>query len=313
MKVSVVIPCHNAAAYLEQTLASVLAQSRPAAEVIVVDDASTDGSVAIARRFAAEHAQVQVVEEHNGSAPITRNHGAALATGDALMFLDADDLLGPIALAALHEALTRSPTGFAACPWFRIERHDGEWMRRPASCEPRREGQHPLDAWLRGWYHPPCSVLWSRQAFQTIGGWDETLIVNQDGDLVMRALASGLPLTLTAEGEALYRRLPEGEASVSGRRRTPEGLACSAEVVRRIAETLERRNILDEHRGSLAVAFDRLAAAARGVAPEVAAQCLADRRRYGDAGFPRVIRQAEAGARTSWRTVRGWFHHEQDV
>lgn len=86
MKVSVIVPCHNSARHLRQCLSSLWAQSCPAHEVVVVDDASTDGSAAIAEEF-----QTVWVRRHtNGGAGVARADGAARATGDVLAFLDSD-------------------------------------------------------------------------------------------------------------------------------------------------------------------------------------------------------------------------------
>ena len=261
MKVSVVIPCYNAGPYLAQTIGSVLEQTTPVHEVIVVDDGSTDDSLAIARRFAGARPEtVKVASERSGSAATTRNLGALLATGDALMFLDADDVLGPAAIEALSAALSDQPAGFSGCPWFRLQEVQGRWVSRPPSCAHRLPGQDALSAWLTGWYHPPCSVLWSREAFERAGRWDEHAGSNDDGDLAMRALVAELPFFETPHGAAYYRRLPAGHLSLSGTRFTRENLAARLHVVRKIAARLEDRGRVAGYRADIAAAFARIAA-----------------------------------------------------
>src|SRR5699024_4589951 len=88
MRVSVVMPVLNGEAYLAPTLRSVLNQTQPPAEIIVVDDGSTDRSLDIARSFGSP---VRAVPGPFGSAAAARQAGAAQASGEALMFLDADD------------------------------------------------------------------------------------------------------------------------------------------------------------------------------------------------------------------------------
>lgn len=286
MRVSVIVPCYNAAPYLGQALGSALAQSRSPDEVIVVDDGSTDGSPEIAESFGG---CVRVVSERRGNAPETRNRGAALATGEALLFLDADDVLGPWAVEALLDTL-RDKGGIAACSWSRLERVGGRWVRRPPSCAPRSPREDALSAWLQGWYHPPCSVLWTREAYEHTGGWDARARVNNDGDIMMRALALGIPLHVTTGGEAFYRRLPNGEASLSGRRFGPEGLKARVWVVRRVAEMLESQGRLTPYHGAFDVAFGRIALDCGAENPEIAESALRLRRQYGGPVWERLGR-----------------------
>lgn len=271
--ISVVIPCHDAERYLAQAVGSALDQELPPHEVIVVDDASEDGSLALARRLAAgAPGRVRVLSVFERSAAAARNAGAAAATGDALMFLDADDVLAPDALRGLAAALARRPNGVAMCSWYRLAVADGRWIARPPSSPARGPGQDPLSAWLCGWYHPPCSVLWSREAFERAGRWDDRVTVNDDGDLVLRALALGIPLVQARTGAALYRRLPPGETSLSAEGGTPHGLSSRLHVLRKLAHLLEDRGRLRRYRRPLRLALSLLATEARGNVPEIADQ-----------------------------------------
>jgi glycosyltransferase involved in cell wall biosynthesis len=282
MRLSIVVPCHNAEAWLAQTIGSALDQTRPPDELLIVDDGSTDGSLALARQFEDRcGGLVRVHAERSGQAPRTRNIGAQLATGDALMFLDADDVLGPRALEALAGLLSTEPAGFVACAWRRLERADGLWVARPPSCAPRRPGRDVLAAWLGGFYYPPCAVLWSREGFLRAGGWDERIACNQDGDLVMRALIDGVPFLETAAGTAYYRRLPEGRTSLSGSRFRPKGIAGRLRVIEKIAVRLEEQGRLDLYRPALFKAFGLIAEDARGRAADLYAQARSLARLYG--------------------------------
>jgi len=221
MRISIVVPCHNAGDYLAETLQSALAQSRPPDEIIVVDDGSSDASINVARSFGDA---VRVVERRNGSAAETRNQGHALASGDAVMFLDADDVLGPDALEGLVAMPALANRGVVCSPWQRLELRDGTWLRRPPSCASRLPGEDPLKAWLRGWYHPTSSVLWAREALERAGRWNREAGVNDDGDLMMRAFALGVPFGVATCGSVYYRRLPDSSLSLSGKRCTLVGL-----------------------------------------------------------------------------------------
>ncbi len=91
--VSVIIPCFNRRTMLPAALDSVLAQTEPLAEIIVVDDGSTDGSQGVVRQYAADtNGLVQLIEQENAGPSAARNRGLAVSRGDYVAFLDADDL-----------------------------------------------------------------------------------------------------------------------------------------------------------------------------------------------------------------------------
>lgn len=294
-RLSVIVPCHNAAPYLAQTLGSLLDQSRVPDEIIVVDDGSTDGSLAIARQFAAaggDRVRIRVHSEHSGNAPRTRNIGASMATGDSLMFLDADDLLAPDTVESMLGARHDNPSaGIVVCPWRRLELQDDVWLSAPASCAPRSASQDALAAWLCGWYYPPCAVCWSSTVFNELGGWDEEAAMNQDGDLIMRALAHGVALHESATGTAYYRRMPEGETSLSGKRFTFSGLAGRIRVIAKIAHILQERGRLEPYRDALGYAFDLISADATGRFAGLSHQAQAYSRQFGPAAWRRVLRR----------------------
>ena len=276
MQVSVVIPVHNGARFLAQTLRTLLNQTAPPAQIVVVDDGSDDDSAAVARGFGPA---VEVIRGRFGGAAAARVAGVERTTGDALMFLDADDLLGMDVLEALGGVLARHPDAIACCDWMRYERIGRTWQARPASCPPRRPGQTPLQAWLTGWYHPPCAVLWSRAAYDRSGGWDPAVLVNNDGDVTMRALAAGVDLVQSARGTSYYRRLPDGAVSLSGRRFTADGLASRLAVLDRLSARLDGAGGADATRRALAEAYGNVA----GDAEAAGEARLAARAREGDA------------------------------
>ena len=283
MRVTVIIPVHNGATFLPQTLKSVLYQGRTPDEVIVVDDGSKDDSAQIAASFGPT---VQVIRGLYGGAAAARVAGYERATGDALMFMDADDLLGVDVLAALESTLTNHDGAIACCDWLRYERIGAIWQARPASCAPRRAGQSALSAWLTGWYHPPCSVLWSRRAYEVSGGWDPEIFVNNDGDLMMRALAEGVDLVKSHQGTSYYRRLPDGAVSLSERRFTPAGLASRLRVLDGLSRKLEQSHYLGASRSALAEAYGNLAGDAAAVGEvDLASQAAKQDIRYGGTHF----------------------------
>lgn len=111
--ISVVIPSRNRRPALAHAIASVRGQSLPVHEIIVVDDASTDGTADWLER---DHPDIRVIAlEHRQGAPQARNLGVAAATGEFVAFLDSDDSFTPDKLARQIAALQRSGTAFSTC------------------------------------------------------------------------------------------------------------------------------------------------------------------------------------------------------
>jgi len=252
VKVSVVMPCYNAAPWIGVALWSLLNQTLLPHEIIVVDDGSSDDSAAIAEAFGTP---VRVLRVANGGAAAARARGAAEATGDALLFMDADDLVAPDTLAAQAACLDAHPDTIALTPWRRYVCRDDAWLVRPASCPPRRKGQDDLQAWLSGWYHPPCAVLWSPAAFERSGGWDPDITVNDDGDVMMRGLVRGNRLILSQHGTAFYRRLPGEAVSLSGHRKTEGGVISRLRVLDRITAMLANEDRIAPYADALRTAY----------------------------------------------------------
>lgn len=277
MRISVVIPCRDAEATLAQTIRSALAQTLPPAEVLVVDDRSADASAQIAGAFGRT---VKVLVPRGEGANRARLAGAEASRGEALVFLDADDLLAPNVLEELARALDREPDGVAGCAWRRLVWEDGVWRARPPSCARRGWLQDPLSAWLSGWFHPPCATLWSRAAYERSGGWDPDLRINQDGELMVRALAEGAPLTLTDRAIAYYRRAPLGRRSLSGGPPDRARVEARLAALRTVKAALDRRGRLKSYGGSLARAF-RTAAESAARFPDVARACRQEARALG--------------------------------
>lgn len=289
------MPVRDGEAFLAPTLRSLLYQTRPADEIIVVDNGSRDGSRAIAESFGDA---VTVITAPAGGASAARNAGAARAGGDALMFLDADDLLGPTVLEELMAALATRSGAVAGCPWMRYELEDGCWLARPASCAPRRPGQDYLAGWLTGWYHPPCSLLWSRSAYERSGGWDEEVLVNTDGDLMMRALVAGVPLVQTCGGTAYYRRLPGDAVSLSGRRKSRMGCESRLKVLDRIARLLDEKRQLRRYSRYLAEAYDTFAADCQPDLSDLERRATAAARTHGGSRWRRrVVKKLDLATR----------------
>lgn len=102
--VSIIIPIYNAAPYLARTWGSLSSQTYTQLEIILIDDGSRDASLDICRDIAVQDSRVKVLHHDNRGASFTRNRGIEEATGDYIMFVDADDALSPYSVEALLKA-----------------------------------------------------------------------------------------------------------------------------------------------------------------------------------------------------------------
>lgn len=123
--VSVIIPCYNAAATLEETVDSVHAQDIPGIQIVIVDDVSQDDTVGVATRLAQRHSGTVVLRRSvNGGAAAARNVGFQHAAGVYVTFLDADDLFGRNWLRLAIQHLQANPAvGALACGIELIDSH----------------------------------------------------------------------------------------------------------------------------------------------------------------------------------------------
>ena len=104
--VSIIIPCYNASRYIKETINSVLAQAYQNFEIIVINDGSTDQSSEIIKTI--KHDRIHLVEQENQGVSFSRNNGIALAKGEFIVFLDADDILHPNFLESRIFTLSKS-------------------------------------------------------------------------------------------------------------------------------------------------------------------------------------------------------------
>lgn len=219
--VSVVIPARNAADTLGDTLESLMRQSEPLFEAIVVDDGSTDATPRVAWEFAERDERFQLLRGRARGVSAARNTGLAVARGPWLLFLDSDDWIEPNALELLL-ARANEPDGPDAVvgAWARVA-PDGE------RSGPYRWDRHdrPVDCLATACAFPIHSCLVRRKL---VSGFDESLVTCEDWELWQRLAFSGAGFALVDECVALYRMRP-GAASSGGRQMLVDAL----EVIRR--------------------------------------------------------------------------------
>lgn len=216
-KVSVLIPCYNAAPYVGQTLASVAAQTWPNIEIVVVDDGSTDDSGRILEAF--EHPSLTVVRQDNRGQTAALNTALRHATGEFVQYLDADDLIDPDKIALQMARLEDRPLSVATSRWGRFY-GDPEATRFEPETAVQRD-LAPLD-WLvesrREGLGMMFPALWliPMAVVRAAGPWDEALTLNNDAEYFTRILLAADEVLFCGEARCRYRSGLAG--SLSGRK-----------------------------------------------------------------------------------------------
>ncbi|MGA8364200.1 MAG: glycosyltransferase family A protein [Solirubrobacteraceae bacterium] len=214
--VGVAIPAYNSELWLAQAIDSLLAQSSPPGDILVLDDGSTDATAAVAERFGAP---VRVVSQENAGIGAARNRAVELVRGEIVAFLDADDLYTPSSIAIRLGVLAEHPHVDVV---FGHERRFAEVLdgRPVPSGSP-----HPSPL--------PGSMLVRRSALQRVGPFPSGVRVAEGLDWLLRARELSVQ-DLTVEDQVVWRRV-HGENN-SLRHRDSMG-----EFARTLKASLDRR------------------------------------------------------------------------
>jgi glycosyltransferase involved in cell wall biosynthesis len=216
--VSILIPAYNSQEWVADTIRSAQAQTWPRKEIIVVDDGSTDQTLAVARQFSSK--EVSVVTQPNQGASAARNKALSLSQGEFIQWLDADDLLAPDKIAKQIEVVLRlnqkrtllssswgsffyrsNRTQFSPTPLWE-DLAPAEWLFRK------------LDANL---FMQTAVWLVSRELTEAAGPWDTQLSYDDDGEYFARVLLASEGTRFVPEARVLYRLSGAGSLSYIGR------------------------------------------------------------------------------------------------
>lgn len=208
-RVTVVIPTYNAETYLEPTLASVQAQTLRDFEVVLVDDGSRDGTLAVAHRF-ADRMDLRVLPQANAGPSAARNNGVRAARGHYCAFLDADDLMQPERLAEQTELLDAQPRlGLVHTDLMTFDERGIIHETRRAFSDPC--GGEILERLLLDNFITTSTVMARTERLIEAGLFDVQRRISEDFDLWLR-MAQRWPIGYIDRPLTRYRRRP-GSAS----------------------------------------------------------------------------------------------------
>jgi CDP-glycerol glycerophosphotransferase len=235
--VSVIVPVFQVEPYLEACLRSIAGQTLRDLEIVVVDDGSTDGSLAVAERFAEGDARVRILRQPNRGLGNARNAGLAAAGGDLVAFVDSDDLLLPDSLARLRATLDRTGSDFATGMVHRFDEHGA----RPAPFlrntfrRSRRRTHVTRFPWLAS-DRVAWNKLWRRSFLEAHDLRFAEGVYHEDIPLVIPAHYLARAVDVVAQPVYLWR---ERTRSITQRRTEPRLLRDRVAAVTRVCDFLD--------------------------------------------------------------------------
>lgn len=209
--VSVVMPCFNAEEHISEAIRSVAEQSYTNIELIVVDDGSTDDTLAFATELAEQYSpKIKLLQKSNGGPYPARNLALRHAGGGYIAFLDADDYWAPECISKLHSALRAHNADLAYCGWQNVG--DGGPGSQPHT-PPKYEDEGVIERFLNGCPWPIHAALVKKEIVDAVGGFSERYFTSMDYDFWLRIVAHTQNIVLVPEVMAFYRWHDAGQIS----------------------------------------------------------------------------------------------------
>jgi len=221
--VSVVIPCYNYAQYVTEAIDSCLMQDEPPDEIIIVDDGSTDDSLATINTFTApflglpESPAIHIIRQENQGVAAARNAGIDFARNEYILCLDADDMLDRRATSAMHQAMLKHRGLGVAYTGLGVLR-DGKMMYNqgwPPVFDWHKQGGLPL---ADGVAPPagnviPIASMFRKTMWRRIGGFQQVHAPGEDGAFWTEGLSIGFEAERVTEEPLFHYRLHKDSAS----------------------------------------------------------------------------------------------------
>jgi len=222
--VSVIMPTVNMGRFISDAIASIARQHREVAEIIIVDSESTDGTPDIVARLARDGAPIRLLESESRAPGKARNEGIAVARGDIIAFLDADDLWPEGKLARQLDYLD-------ACRGQDMVSGMVQYfdVLDPVRLVPAENSR------IETLFHVHLGAcLYRCGVFDRIGTFNDTLLYSEDVDLLLRVREAGIPFTILRDVMLYYRKHPNSMMAQKNPRKT-------ADFRRAVAMSLARR------------------------------------------------------------------------
>lgn len=167
--ISVIVPVYNAAAFLDQCLTSIVAQTYRNLEILVVDDGSTDGSTEMCDRWAGRDERIRVIHQPNGGHSAARNTALDVMMGSLVTMVDSDDVLHPEFVSTLLEVMSGNDADIAVCGYVPFSGDTVSFPSHKGQREVTRYNQHEAILavfYQNGLTHSPWARLFKSSMFE---------------------------------------------------------------------------------------------------------------------------------------------------
>ena len=238
-RVTIAIPCYNAARWIGAAVQSALEQTWPEKEIIVVDDGSTDASREVLASFGEK---IRVIQGAHRGGNHARNAAVLASTGEWIQFLDADDFLLPQKITRQFNEVTKAEADVIFSP---VIFDQSGWR----SVNPVDDSRDPPTLWL-AWQLPQTGgCLWRKSALSKIDYWNEETSCCQEFELYLRAIKGGLRFRFAPTANAVYRVWSEDTLCRKDPRKVIE---VRTRLYRDFVDWLRDRQLLNQEQRALA-------------------------------------------------------------
>ncbi len=202
--ITIVIPLYNKAPHIRRALESVLSQTAPPDEIIVVDDGSTDGGGEVVKNLT--DLRIRMIRQENQGVSVARNHGIAEATGDLIAFLDADDAWEPRFLETILRLAKTYPQAGAFATAYKCIAPDGSEQIPEFNVLPLGNEEGIIEKYFRvGLYFPVLiqATAVPKKVLQEMDGFPVGEVLGEDMDTLLR-IALRYPIAWSSQYLAIY-------------------------------------------------------------------------------------------------------------
>ena len=218
--VSVIIPLFNSEKFISETIQSVLNQTYPVIEILVIDDGSSDNTLEIAKTFKNKH--VKIFSQPNKGASAARNYGIREASGTYIQFLDSDDFLSSGKIEEQVKLLVEHPNKVALCPTIHFFNGDDRLKLKVVHEWYKEDTIDPIDFLIKlyggdligpnyGGMIQPNAWLTPKKIIEKAGLWNEEITVDDDGEFFCRVLLASNGIRYAESAVNYYRKFTDNK------------------------------------------------------------------------------------------------------
>ncbi len=216
--VSVIMPAYNAEKYIPEAIESVIGQTYPGWELIVVDDGSTDNTAGIISQYAARDNRIRYIQQPHGKQAKARNNALMHARGELIAFLDADDIWMPDKLEVQTEIMNRHPFDLTFSDGYFFESNPVMGLQYRIKIKyGQYQGEEAVKDFLSGNRVPLMTAVARRSSLQKVNNFLETPGIHEDYDLWIRLLINGCTFLGINNCLAFYRKHKTSASSGEGK------------------------------------------------------------------------------------------------